>query len=735
MTTLTNLCEMPLTHALGWTLVHLCWQGTAIAALLWCVLEALGGMRSKARYAAACLALALMVVVPLATFVHLAAEEYRLRAAMNSLPIEIDPGMVIQVGAGNGATSLFARIGVALDHAMPGVLLAWFVGVLFFVGRLNYGLMVARRLQSAGLGAAATELQDVFERLRQRLGVTSAVQLMHSALVEVPTVVGWLRPFVLIPVGCLSGMSPSQIEAILAHELGHIRRHDYLVSVMQSMVESLLFYHPAVWWVSKQVRNERECCCDELAVSVCGDRLTYARALSQLEERRSLYPDVALGVDGGGLTMRIKRLLGCGGASTASQMAAAMVLTTLVIAAGGCIVTMARAESSTVQREARVALPMEVEASAPLNLQIAGQAERVLRLKGLVELAQVETPAAAAARPIGPVRVSNGVVAGMQLTKVNPVYPAEAMEKRVQGAVLLHAVISKTGTIESLEVISGPELLRAAATDAVRQWTYKPYLLNGEPTAVDTSITVNFSLGDENIAGTAPLGNGSTPTGPVHVSSGVMAGLAISKPDPICSGDVHESGTVILHVIISKEGTVESLSIVRVPEVLRSCVIDAVKQWKYKPYLLNGQPTEVETSITMNLEFGGTAQLRDHPSSSGTADENTQKPQPLAEQQHNDSGTEVKKIGGGVTPPKLIYMAEANYTPEAKAAKLEGIVMVQLIVDQKGLPVNVHVTKGVGIGLDEKAVEAVKKYKFKPAMELGKPVAVAMNIEVNFKLF
>ena len=106
-------------------------------------------------------------------------------------------------------------------------------------------------------------------------------------MVEVPTVIGWLRPVVLMPASALSGMGPQQLEAILAHELAHIRRHDYLVNLLQTLVETLLFYHPAVWWLSGRIRVERENCCDDLAVSLCGDPYTYAKALADLEELRA----------------------------------------------------------------------------------------------------------------------------------------------------------------------------------------------------------------------------------------------------------------------------------------------------------------------------------------------------------------------------------------------------------------------------------------------------------------
>jgi GWxTD domain-containing protein len=186
----------------------------------------------------------------------------------------------------------------------------------------------------------------VFHDLTRRLGIARTVSLLNSALVQVPTVIGWLRPAVLLPMGCLTGLSTIQIEGIFAHELAHIRRHDYLVSVFQSIVEAVLFYHPLVWWVSKQVRREREDCCDDLAVNISGDSLAYAKALSFLEERRGSLAAVALGANGGVLAMRIKRLLGYEEPPAYSSLTAPTLLAVVVAGAALCIGTFAGAQTS-----------------------------------------------------------------------------------------------------------------------------------------------------------------------------------------------------------------------------------------------------------------------------------------------------------------------------------------------------------------------------------------------------
>jgi TonB family protein len=863
-----------LMHALGWTLLHFCWQGLLVAGVLWCVLGLLGGRSSQARYGAACCALVLIVVAPMMTFARLATAEYRLVQVSKGAAVAIDPGMILWVGAGEPAASWPMRIVMAVDHRVPWILLVWFAGVVVYVVRLNAGLIVAHRMKSRDTHAPPAELQRVFEVLRRRLGIARAVRLMHSARVQVPTVIGWMRPVVLIPVSCLTGLSADQIEAIFCHELAHVRRHDYLVSVFQSVVEALLFYHPAVWWVSKQVRRERECCCDELAVEVGGDVLSYARALSYLEERRACAPEFVLGANGGVLAMRIKRLIGTKEDVAGSPMAALVVLAVVVVFAGSYFVAVARAQANKPQaalssgvaavptispaqesasegsssghtlqaiyrgwvsedvvwiiapeekaaflvltndeeRDAFIANFWERRNPTPGSAVNSFREEHYARiayanqhfganvpgwktdrgrayivngkpifidahpsagqykapdgtvtytppfevwhypsLRGVgqdVDLkfvddcqcgkyrlisqqaGPVSIPGAGsgptAIRRAGPVRVSSGVMAGNMEGVVNPVYPAEAKAKHVQGVVVMHAIISKTGDIEHLEVISGPELLRQSAMDAVGRWKYKPYLLNGEPTEVETTINVNYTFG-----GDAPLSPGSDSTapitgeprqvsGPVRVSGGVAAGMLISKVDPVYPQDAKDArvqGAVVLRAIISKTGTIRDLQVVSGPPELTDSAKDVVNQWRYKPYLLNGEPTEVETTITVNYSLEGSAES--HEPSGGA----------------NEASGVPRKIGGGVSAPLVIHQVPPEYSAEAKAAKFNGIVLVNLIVDANGLPQNVHVLRGVGMGLDMKALEAVKQYRFKPAMEDGRAVPVELNIEVNFKIF
>ena len=226
------------------------------------------------------------------------------------------------------------------------------------------------------------------------------------------------------------------------------------------------------------------------------------------------------------------------------------------------------------------------------------------------------------------VLISTTQMAGQILKKVPPEYPQLARQAGIQGTVLLNVVINKSGDVESMQLISGHPMLAPAAIEAVKQWRYKPYLLNGEPVEVETNVTVNFTLSDklpaEGVVGDNPGGIPPgkkiaiipTPEGPptavlpgrVRVSSGVMQGLSVHKVPPHYPADARQQriqGVVLLQAIIDKDGNISNLQLISGHPLLAPAAIDAVKQWKYRPYLLNGTPVEVETQIQVNFTLAG----------------------------------------------------------------------------------------------------------------------------------
>ena len=204
--------------------------------------------------------------------------------------------------------------------------------------------------------------QGVLTDLTERMKVSRPVRLLQCATAKAPVVLGWLRPVILVPPSAVAGLTPDQLEAVLAHELAHIRRGDYLVNLAQTMAETLLFYHPAVWWLSARIRMEREHCCDDLAVAAIGDRVGYARTLAMLEEFRGQTVQPVISWGGGTLLARVRRLitpLPSNHRSIPSAVAAAAVL--MVAAA---LVAGLRLSARAAERDPRPAMARSAAAAA-----------------------------------------------------------------------------------------------------------------------------------------------------------------------------------------------------------------------------------------------------------------------------------------------------------------------------------------------------------------------------------
>jgi beta-lactamase regulating signal transducer with metallopeptidase domain len=304
-----------LAQAAGWTLLHFVWQGCLIALLPFIVRALSTRQSAQLRYGAACLALLMMAVTPPITFSLLEGPSSPASGTMlnlERLPASPSSGRVSSATPPDSfSPSWLQAIDAGISPWLPSLTIAWLCGVFFLSLRLIGGLFYTQRLRKNHTVLICTAWQEKLRRLCQQLQVQQTVLLLESACVQVPTVIGWLRPVILLPASALTGLTAQQLEAILAHELAHIRRYDYLINLLQTAVETLLFYHPAVWWVSKQARLEREHCCDDLAVAVQGNALAYARALAELETLRGSGPQLALAANGGSLLSRIERLLGC----------------------------------------------------------------------------------------------------------------------------------------------------------------------------------------------------------------------------------------------------------------------------------------------------------------------------------------------------------------------------------------------------------------------------------------
>ena len=301
--------DHPLFQTLAWVLLHFLWQGALLGLLARAGLWLLRRRSPQVRYLAACGLLLLLALAPVATFAVL-------RPQGPAPKVSYESASVRPAGIGMPSTLGLAPDGVSLREtlrpALPWAVALWMGGVALLSLRLLGGWLWLLRLQGRLSEPAGACWQMGLDALARRMRVRERVRMLRSWAVDAPMVVGWIKPVILVPAAAFTGLSPEALEAILAHELAHVRRHDYLVNLLQSAIEVLLFYHPAVWWVSAQIRQERELCCDDAAVTLCGDAVLYARALAALEQlRRPLEPEpqLALAAHGGNLMHRIKRLI------------------------------------------------------------------------------------------------------------------------------------------------------------------------------------------------------------------------------------------------------------------------------------------------------------------------------------------------------------------------------------------------------------------------------------------
>jgi bla regulator protein blaR1 len=283
--------------ALGWVLLNFLWQGCVVACITAELLVALRNARPEARYAVACLGLALCLAWPAAVLFSILAGPHDAQAGGAFLGIGLAGTPALE--AGNWLAWLQAHTGwiVALWAACVGSLCL----------RMAMGLLWIDRTVRTEHGDPAWQAR--LSAMAQRCGLGRAVRLRIVAKLASPVTAGWWRPIVLVPASLVSGMPPHLLEALLAHELGHIKRHDYLVNLLQNVVEILLLYHPAVWWISRRIRAEREQIADDFAARHLVEPHQLAQALSELERLQFADAGLAQAANGGDLLARIRRLL------------------------------------------------------------------------------------------------------------------------------------------------------------------------------------------------------------------------------------------------------------------------------------------------------------------------------------------------------------------------------------------------------------------------------------------
>jgi TonB family protein len=704
-----------LIHTLNLALLHFIWQGALIASLLWMALVGMRRCSANARYLVSCAALGALALAPAITVFWMYQRPRALagEAASAGAPVFLQ----------------FSATGAHWSPLETWALPVWSLGVALFSLRLLWGARSVAAMRRRGLPAEEWICAAV-ARLAERMGVQRAVRVLMSELADGPSVIGLLKPAILLPAAAISGLAPDQLEAVLAHELAHIRRYDYLVNVAQMLVEALLFYHPAVWWISSRIRMERELCCDDCAVLACGDGLRYARALTMLERLRVSAP--ALGAMDGPLAYRIKRLMGVAAEEGRTSKFAGAVVLCVALALLGASVARVRAQ---------------VQPDAP------------------------------------GVHVDLGASAVIHRTPVE--YPAAAQSKNVQGTITVELRLDSNGNVTDAHVLSGPDELRKTVLQSVLGWHFTPQSASSAKV-----VNVQFQTPAPKEAASAAPAPSSDDRAVQNERATEFLRDQIEQLEAVSRAEkaqveqnadaikaqldmvkrekelraieeklvAAQTATRLAKAQVALEGrTLRSIRLVglgisledflaqaqlplRAGDTLTQSSIEAATAAiaKFDEHLSIGWVPVESNSVDLTIAAPG---ARVPGGRGGRGDQEVQDfieqsrraaPEPPQSPDVPQAGA--YRIGGSVSAPVPVYQPQPDYTEEAKNAKWQGAVMLSMVVDETGKPVNLKVTKSLGMGLDEKAIEAVQKWKFQPGMKDGKPVPVMASVEVNFHL-
>jgi beta-lactamase regulating signal transducer with metallopeptidase domain len=338
-------------YTIGWTLVHFVWQGAAIAVVIAAALAACRRASAQARYAVACFGLAALLAAPAATAIMLRSSSATSPAVSASTSAAPTYGASSVPASRPAATQLFAstavRASALVEPWLPLVVGIWFSSALLLLARFAVASRRVLRLRRLSLQAPLSRWQATGERLAERLRIRQGFRVVDSVLVDVPSVIGTVRPIVLLPIAALTSLTPDQIEALLAHELAHIRRRDYAVNIAQTVAEALLFFHPAVWWMSARIREAREHCCDDIAVDVCAEPVVYASALAEIASWRPRDVALSLGAADGALLARVRRILREPEADTVPVRPGSIALALAILVTAGAAVQLSSHEPPT----------------------------------------------------------------------------------------------------------------------------------------------------------------------------------------------------------------------------------------------------------------------------------------------------------------------------------------------------------------------------------------------------
>jgi TonB family protein len=452
---------LPWIHALGWTLLHFLWQGAIVGLVFALVRASIPKHHCNARYANGLVALTSMAVLPVVTFLILHGRQVAQIEAPAGTE-QILPAVVSSVA--HGASMIAAT--APIDAALPWIVGLWFAGVAF-VGLRSWKQWRELAQIARKFAEPDSDLQRIVAALARRFEFVRHIRVLVSDRIDTPTLIGWIKPVILLPTAVALGFPRQQIELILAHELGHLRRYDHLVNLAQALLETLLFYHPVVHWIAREVRNEREICCDTLVLRLtAGEPREYAQTLAALEELRQPPVQLALAASGGVLLERVRRILFATPHGSVTQVGRRMWLPALVTVAVAFTVAMRVDRTQVLQFDGpalAALLPHSTLALPGLDVASVG---RIARPKfAVAELPRVAAPVLPPAQETAAAAQPETSPAQALVLSVEPVAVAPAPTPAVEPAPVERVAPIETPVAAAPQPAAAPKPL--AAVDAV----------------------------------------------------------------------------------------------------------------------------------------------------------------------------------------------------------------------------------------------------------------------------
>jgi bla regulator protein blaR1 len=302
-----GIFDNPVVLRMGWALIHFLWQGSLIALVLKGALMLVEPCSSRLRYALTFACLILMAALPVFLLCKPQRRIMDIPAACETVHFETSSvtGLTSVSLPIHGKPDSHTGIYHFVTPLIPWIAACWLLGMALLLLKTIGGVIQVQVLRKKIASHGETKEMAFSQQLAAQARI-AGVPVLESSLVSIPTVAGWFKPVVLMPKGVLEKVDRLMLDALVAHEFAHIRRLDSVMNLFQTVIEDFLFFHPAMWWVTGRVRAEREACCDDDAVAICGDALVYVRALSKAKQFRSSMPVLTL--SSSPLLHRIRRL-------------------------------------------------------------------------------------------------------------------------------------------------------------------------------------------------------------------------------------------------------------------------------------------------------------------------------------------------------------------------------------------------------------------------------------------